>query len=630
MSEGPVKTLDFSKNLIASPAPPGNLTAQNAPQIVVFGWDDIESTDATTFLDGIFSGVKNPDKSAPGCIVNPNSCYGEGWNQTAKYACGGGTLATARSSVLSGGCELGNHTFDHLENYEDNGASGTWSGPSAWPGIPAKFKDPKNGGWLFNATTLLGPGVSMDQATWQSVITANDAELKSIYGTTASTITGFRAPRLEINDNGLNALKAANYQYDQDLEESQPDGFVAAAVAADTKGAKTGFNWFAWPYTLDNGSPGVWNQQVAADPTQVGYYVTNYPTGLWEIPVYEVYVPAADGAAVANNMIAANQDCILPSTGKPPGPGQNCYLGTGEVPAGSSITEVTGFDFNVFIYDRMTPQQWTDTMQHTFLLHYYGDRAPFTYGAHPVEYTSAYDNSVLKQANNYGYADVVKYSTYQTRQQALTQFVQWIATDPVLSKDTYFMSGNQLVKFMQHPTDKTGKPVAPDTVASPDSNGIFTLKWSGTGATINVVSGNAANIVFNVASVDNDPVSVSTSVPKGSLQGVSHIDIEYTSEVPFRIRLLTASGTLTTTALLAGVGGDRLARIRIKDFFPGPEATQSDVTSFAGPVDASYMANVTGIQFESAATGVTGAKTFNTKIEQITLHGVPTSALCGH
>ena len=45
----------------------------------------------------------------------------------------------------------------------------------------------------------------------------NDTELKSLYA--GSKIQGFRAPRLEINDEGLNALKAINYLYDQDLEE---------------------------------------------------------------------------------------------------------------------------------------------------------------------------------------------------------------------------------------------------------------------------------------------------------------------------------------------------------------------------------------------------------------------------
>ena len=251
-------------------------------------------------------------------------------------------------------------------------------------------------------------------------------------------------------------------------------------------------------------------------------------------------------------------------------------------------------------------------------MHYYGNRAPLTYGAHPIEYTAAYDTGVLAQANNYGYANVVNTSTYSARATAMQSFISSIAQDPVLSKDTYFMSAGGLVKYMQNPVNKTGNPVPPDTIASPDSNGLFTVPWTGQGATINVVHGNAANITFNVASIDDDPVTVAGNVPAGSLKGVSHIDIEYTTTVPFRIRLLTASG-LTTTALLAGVGGDRTARIRIKDFFPGPEAAQSDVTSFTGPVNSTYMAGVTGIQFESAATGVTGPGTFNTKIEQITL-----------
>ncbi|HEY2515126.1 MAG TPA: hypothetical protein VGI39_29875 [Polyangiaceae bacterium] len=622
-SDAPAQNLDFSNNLVASPSPPGNLTAANAPMIVVFGWDDIESAAATAFLDTIFGGGKNPDGSPQTCTVNPNSCYGEGWNQTAKYACGDGTLSTAQTSVTnSGAYELGNHTWDHLENYQQAAASG-WAGPGAWPGIPAQYKDMTNGGWDFGSDGL-GPGVSIDQPTWQSVISANDAELKLLYGTASSKIVGFRAPRLEINDNGLNAIKAVGYEYDQDLEETLPDGYVQAAVAADTTGAKQGLNWFAWPYTLDNGSPGVWNQQAGGDES----YVKNYPTGLWEVPVYEVYVPTADGKTIANQMIAADKDCILPTTMMPPGPNDDCYLSPGEVPAGSSITEVTGFDFNVFIYSRMTADQWLSTMKHTFLLHYYGDRAPFTYGAHPVEYTSPYDSYTLEtQANNYGYRDVIKYSTYDKRQAALTQFIQWIQQDPVFSKDTYFLSAGQLVQYMQKPFDKTGAAVQPDTVASPDSNGLFTrLKWEGDGASISVTSGNSAKITFNAANTD-DAVSVSAGVAAGALKDVSHIDIKYTSDVPFRIRLLTSDGSVSTTVLLGGVGGDRLARIRVKDFFPTPDATMAQVNA-AKTVDSSYMSKVNGIVFESAQNQVTGAKTFNTTIEQITLHGVATSALC--
>jgi hypothetical protein len=194
---------------------------------------------------------------------------------------------------------------------------------------------------------------------------------------------------------------------------------------------------------------------------------------------------------------------------------------------------------------------------------------------------------------------------------------------------------------MQHPFDKTGAPVQADAIASPDSNGIFNrLGWTTQGATFSAVSGNAANITFTIAPLDadgdNPDVSyVEAGIAAGSLKDLSHIDIKYTTQVPFRIRLLTSDGSTTVTALLAGVGSDRTARIRIKDFFPGPEVAESQVSDM-GLVDATYMAKVTGIAFESAATTAApsgppgnfpGGK-FTTQIEQITLHGVATADLC--
>ncbi|HEV3190643.1 MAG TPA: hypothetical protein VGY54_09120, partial [Polyangiaceae bacterium] len=114
------------------------------------------------------------------------------------------------------------------------------------------------------------------------------------------------------------------------------------------------------------------------------------------------------------------------------------------------------------------------------------------------------------------------------------------------------------------------------------------------------------------------------------------IDIKYSTQVPFRIRLLTSDGSTSVSALLAGVGGDRLARIRIKDFFPGGFEAGASQVAAAGLVDSNYMAKVTGIAFESAATLVapSGAPatfapgTFTTQIQQITLHGVSTASLC--
>jgi hypothetical protein len=669
-TDSPATALSFANNLVPSPAPPGNLTPQNAPQIVVFGWDDVESTAGVDFITSLLGSIQNPAANpnshtkAATANLNANACYSNSpaaGGGVQGYACGDGTLASntsAVSSLVSKGWALANHTIDHLENYEP---------APGWAGIPTAWHDMTNNGWLpcsSGPATGNGPGSCLDEATWQALLPVNQTALTTNYG--ASTIHGFRAPRLEINDNGLNALKAINYQYDSSLEEVLPSGWVSAAVDANTDG-KQGFNWFPWPYTLDNGAPGVWNQQAGGSQQ----WLTNFPTGLWEVPTYEVYVPSAGGlgATIASRMIAANTSCTFPY-GTPADQKQNCFLSPGELSPGQAETEITGFDFNLFIYCRMKQDEWLKVMQHTFLLRYYGSRTPLAYGSHPIEYTQPYDSYTLGspscnsgtdpttgaatpctygpgnpnnccQANNYGYRDVTGDSTYMDRQAAMRAFVQWIQSDPNFSKDTYFMSMQDLVDYMQHPFDKTGAPVQPDTIASPDSNGIFNrLGWTTQGATFSAVSGNAANLTFTIAPLDANgdlpEVSyVEAGLAAGSLQNLSHIDIKYSTQVPFRIRLLTSDGSTSVTALLAGVGSDRTARIRIKDFFPGPEVAESQVSDM-GLVDSTYMAKVTGIAFESAATtaapsgppGSFPGGTFTTQIEQITLHGVATASLC--
>jgi hypothetical protein len=243
-----------------------------------------------------------------------------------------------------------------------------------------------------------------------------------------------------------------------------------------------------------------------------------------------------------------------------------------------------------------------------------------------------YDTFTLgMQANNYGYRNVLKYSTYTTRQQAMRDFVNWIKNDPVLSKETYFLSGAQLVQFMKTPFDKTGKPAVADTVASPDSNGVFSrVKWTTDHATFSAVDGNSADITFDVGPADGPASFVAAGVTPGSMKNVTHIDVKYTTDVPIRIRLMTGDASIpSVTALLAGVGTtERTARIRIKDFFIGPEASAMQ-TKTAKLVDQAWMANVSGIAIESAQTAVTGGmKKFTTHIKQLTLHGVATSALC--
>ena len=602
--------LEFSDNVIASPAPPGKLTPENAPQIVVIGWDDVESVEGVTFVNSLLGDIENPNGKKANTNLNPNSCYIRGW-AGGGYGCGMGDLAQQKSLVTQHKFSIANHTVDHLESN------------STWDGIPSDFKDPDTGSWK-QTDDGYGPGVAMDVDTWKQVLMANDKELKELLG--ISKILGFRAPRLELNDSGLKALREINYDYDMTLEELLPENYVDAAVGVDAKGGD-GFNWVPWPYTLDNGSQGIWMQQLWGDKG----YVTDFPSGLWEIPVYMLYIEEESGLGkdIVATMLKSDTSCTFPD-GTPEDEQKHCFLSDGELNEGDTMKEITAFDFNTFVYSRLTGDQWLEIMKYTFLSRFHGNRAPLTYGTHPIEYTPIYDSATLAtQANNFGYRDVLDYNTAESRKKSMQDFVNWIKNDPELSKETYFMSAEQLVEYMRKPFDKDGNDVGDEEVASPASNGVFKrLGWKGeNGGKIDVSDGNSADIEFDVSDVEGDPARVAAGIQEGALKGVSHIDIKYETEVPFRVRLMTGDGLVSTTVLLAAVGGERTARIRVKDFAPGLEASASEVRK-AKLVDDDYLEKVVGIAFESAATGVTGKGTFKTEIKQITLHGTSTENLC--
>ena len=89
-----VETLAFgADNLMASPSPPAGLTPANAPQIVVFGWDDVENEPGMAFVNQLIGSLTNPNNKKASCNVNPNACYGG----SPRYACGDGSLVSARA-----------------------------------------------------------------------------------------------------------------------------------------------------------------------------------------------------------------------------------------------------------------------------------------------------------------------------------------------------------------------------------------------------------------------------------------------------------------------------------------------------------------------------------------------------
>jgi len=598
---GPVgPPIDFTNNLLPSPMPPGNLKPADAPMIIAFGWDDCAFTgdhpadsgandNGMNFIARTFGNITNPNGDKGSVSFYQNAAYLPNTEQGGPWGSETNLMAAAGMELIAAGFEVGNHTFDHLET------NGTWGR------IPSQYRHGAGGGWD------LSVGTKMDLATWRDlVVDFNDKQLRGAYSLDAPNLSGFRAPRLEINDQGLQAIAAKGYQYDIDMEEGMQESFVTAVTKPSA--AQQGFKWITWPHTLDNGSPGAWQSQDFDEK----HYLVDFPKGLWEVPVYMIYLPDNGlQQRIAQRMI---QEITTEPTDW----------------VGDRVREITAFDFNTFLYARLKKAEWVEAMKHTFLARYNGNRAPMTFGAHPEEFSTRYDTEVLSQANNVDFQDVLTYNKFSDRKAAVKEFVAWVKAN---YPDVYFMSGKQLVDYMQHPFDKQGNPVAADVVAGPPVENLFqkfatwevTKDTLGSDATVDIAGPGAMNIMFKIGRKDEAHdmypfVDVATSFPKGTLGAVSHIDIVYETEAPIRVRLLTdeADRLLPMQALLSGVGGERAARIRIKDFTPDP---YQDPTAIASHdfVDAAYMAKVVGISFESAS--VKDNRMFNVKIKRVIVHG---------
>ncbi len=297
------------------------------------------------------------------------------------------------------------------------------------------------------------------------------------------------------------------------------------------------------------------------------------------------------------------------------------------------VREISSYDFNAFLYSRLTKSEYLEVLKYNFLLRYHGNRAPLTIGGHPEEYSARYDQEViLQQPGNEDYRDVLNYNTYADRKAAVREFIGWVRKS--YGSDVYFLSAKELVEFMKEPFDKRGKPVPAEIPNSPACESFFDSvpDWSvnkdalGSNGSFQKLGPDSFEIAFTVGKNDEAKeqycfVDVAAYFAQGALKNVSHIDIQYEAGAPFRIRLLPDAGDLTTLpmqVLLAGVGSERTARIRMKDFTPDPYAPAADIAA-QGYVDTRYLDRIAGLSFENASTR--DETSYKVKIKKIVLHG---------
>ncbi|MGE0322935.1 MAG: polysaccharide deacetylase family protein [Polyangiaceae bacterium] len=264
---------------------------------------------------------------------------------------------------------------------------------------------------LGNHTIDHADGASFSLEDWQREIdgcndflTAGDDPLVR-----PSDLVGFRTPYLSYNDAMLSAVQGAGLTYDCSIEEGYEDG-------------QDGKNFF-WPYTLDDLSPGHSAQVAWGD----GKQELSLHAGLWELPVYVVFVPpdeACEAYGVPSGFRAkmkSVQDWFDADSGA-----------------------ITGFDYNLWAAKadggfEMTPAEFVATLKYTFDQRLAGNKAPFLLGVHSAYYGSEWDgNSPGAQ-------------TAKERQEAVEAFL-----DYVLQHGAEVVSARQVLQWMRDPVARVG------------------------------------------------------------------------------------------------------------------------------------------------------------------------------
>jgi peptidoglycan/xylan/chitin deacetylase (PgdA/CDA1 family) len=249
---------------------------------------------------------------------------------------------------------------------------------------------------------LDGATYTADQ--WEAELSGCNEVLKTFMP--ADEIIGFRTPFLSYNDAELETVDGMGFHYDCSIEEGYED-------------KQDGTNFY-WPYTLDNLSPGHTVQVSWGE----GKVEINPHPGLWEIPVYAVFVPPDSKC----------EDYGVPSGLRAKLKGIQDWF---DVDGGS----ITGFDYNLWAIRsaggfEMTKAEFLASLKYTFDQHYNGNRAPFTLGAHTAYYVDSWSQNAPGA------------SAARDRQEAIEEFIDYVKTKPGVK----VTSAKELMEWVRNPS----------------------------------------------------------------------------------------------------------------------------------------------------------------------------------
>lgn len=313
--------------------PPHNLSPQNVPLFVVFGFDDNLTASGIDWANSLFQHKYNQGSIKPDAAKNQSPTFDatparasfymntRGFNEFVKGP--PAPLINRVKQLHHFGHEIGNHTHNHHYDLYDKNLS--------------HFQKRIHG---------------ISQKDWEQRIQQCNLTLKQ-HHITDNIITGFRAPYLQYNQALFTALNNNHFIYDASITEG---------IAKKFNGKN-----LRWPYTLENGSPGH-NEGWTNHPDNPLAVTLNDLPALWELPVYVLMIPTDD---LANDYhfqegLWQRMQKSLP------------YL---------TNHRITGIDYNLWVNAKLQAKEVLAILKYNLDLRLAGNRAPLTFGLHSQYYT---------------------------------------------------------------------------------------------------------------------------------------------------------------------------------------------------------------------------------------------------
>jgi hypothetical protein len=212
---------------------------------------------------------------------------------------------------------------------------------------------------------------------WSSEIATSTAFLTSNQLVKTNGLRGFRAPKWEYSDNLLSAVQDSGLHYDSSIEEG---------YEPEQDGTK---------------SPG----NTARIPIHDGVKeITPHP-GLWELPLYALFVPPDLREGLSEHVSWFNEN-------------------TGQIP---------GNDYMLWGALEMTKEHALATLKHSFDQRMKGNRAPFLFAASSWLYTNAASNSATNAVE---------------RRETMEEFLDYVLAFP----EVRVVSHSDVLDWMRNPT----------------------------------------------------------------------------------------------------------------------------------------------------------------------------------